>query len=146
MHFKILVVFAFTLHIYIYIYIYIYICIYIILYIYIYLIKKTMCPPGSRLSPQWLCGSSCTCAQDVYTYDNMITSILYPSFCEIWALCVSWITYGHLYICIYIYNLHIYIYIYNLHITVCMYTYIWACCVLVALCIICALVLHLSVV
>ena len=28
----------------------------------------------------------------------MITHILYPScFCEIWALCVSWITYDHLY-------------------------------------------------
>ena len=26
---------------------------------------KTMCPPGSRLSPQWLCGNSCTWAHDV---------------------------------------------------------------------------------
>ena len=112
---------------------YIYHIIYIYKYIMkTYLIMKTMCPPGSRLSPQWLCGNSCTCAQDVYTYDNMITSILCPSFCEIWALCVSWITYGDLYICICIY-------IYNLYITICMYIYIYmrvlcTCCIMYNMC------------
>ena len=34
----------------------------------------------------------------------MIPHILHPScFCEIWTLCVSWITYDHIYIYVYIY-------------------------------------------
>ena len=60
----------------------------------------------SRLSPQWLCGNSCT--WDLH-------------FCEIWALCVSWITYDHfillttiLYMYIYMYIcIYLYIYIYS---------------------------------
>ena len=53
----------------------------------------------------------------------MITHILRPSCCyEISALCVSWITYDHLYfiyIYIYIYiHTHIHVYIY-----ICMYVY-----------------------
>ena len=33
--------------------------------IYIHAIIKTMCPPALRLSPQWLCGNSCTWAHEV---------------------------------------------------------------------------------
>ena len=51
----------------------------------------------------------------------MITHILRPSCCyEISALCVSWITYDHLYF------IYIYIYIYThtfMYIYICMYVY-----------------------
>ena len=58
----------------------------------------------------------------------MITYILCSSCsCEIWALCVSWITYDHLYTT-YIYiiyrYIYIYIYVYILYILyICMYIY-----------------------
>ena len=47
-----------------YIYIYIYIYMYIYIYIYIYICNHENNVP-SRLSPQWLCGNSCTWAHDV---------------------------------------------------------------------------------
>ena len=31
----------------------------------LYVIMKTMCPPFTRLSPQWVCSNSCTWAHDV---------------------------------------------------------------------------------
>ena len=64
----------------------------------------------SQLLPQWLCGNSCTWEHDVQlhiagtnepkecsrSYARIVRG---PScFCEVWALCVSWITYDHLYI------------------------------------------------
>ena len=100
---------------------------------------------SSWLSPQWLCGSSCTWGHDVH-YVHLVpncmscrkatvliagrahcfhdcTYILRPSCsCKIWALCVSWITSGHLYKYIHYINIythtnththtHIYIYMY----------------------------------
>ena len=56
----------------------------------------------SRLSPKWLCGNSCTWTRDVRLHIACISKSrsnkLSPScFCEIWALCLSWITYDHLY-------------------------------------------------
>ena len=51
------------------VYIYIYICIYIYIYIYVYIyiyIYTCICNHENNvpswLSPQWLCGNSCTCA------------------------------------------------------------------------------------
>ena len=75
-----------SIHIYLYIFIYIYIYIYICIcmYIHIYICYHENNVP-SRLSPQWLRGNLCTWARD-------------DCFCEIWALCVSWITYDHLYV------------------------------------------------
>ena len=35
------------------------------MYMYIYSIMKKVCPPW--LSPQWLCGNSCTWGHDIYT-------------------------------------------------------------------------------
>ena len=56
----------------------------------------------SRLSPKWLCGNSCTWARDVRLHiactSKSRSNKLSPScFCEVWALCLSWITYDHLY-------------------------------------------------
>ena len=60
------------------------VCIYIYIYIYIYNHENNM---PSRLSPQWLCGNSCTWAHDVRLGGHivfMITYILRSScFCEI---------------------------------------------------------------
>ena len=57
-----------TIYIYIYLsinlYGYIYICVYII-YIYICIYIKQC---AQRLSPQWLCGNSCTWAYDVWLH------------------------------------------------------------------------------
>ena len=114
----------------------------------------------SRLSPQWLCGSSCTWAHNVRIHHVpkcmschkaivVITGrahcfhdyiyILRPScFCEIWALCVSWITYDHFYIYKYIYNIYIHICI---HIYMCIYIihmyiiYMYTCIITAWLCI-----------
>ena len=58
------------------------------IYIYIHICHHENNVP-SRSSPQWLCGNSCTWAHE---HNNSINT------------CVSWITYGHLYICIYIYT------------------------------------------
>ena len=93
---------------------------YIYIYIYIYICYHEYHVP-SRLSPQWLCDNSCTWAHEPYII-FMITYILRSScFCEIGALCVSWITYDHLYIYVYIYiYVCIYIYIY-------VYIYIYIC-------------------
>ena len=101
-------------HILIYIYIHIHTYIYIHVYISIYICYHEKNVP-SRLSPQWLCGNACTWAHTLEPYIMcpsawvfiffMITYILRSScFCEIWAHCVSWIAYDHLYIYIYIYQ------------------------------------------
>ena len=77
------------------------VCVYI--YIYIYAIMKTMCPLG------------------YHHHGFVATHALASCFCEIWALCVSWITYDR-FIYIYIYILHIYIlHIYILHIYIYIY-------------------------
>ena len=52
------------IYIYIHIYIYIYTCIYIYIYIYIHICNHEN-NVLSRLSPQWLCGNSCTWTHDV---------------------------------------------------------------------------------
>ena len=64
-----------------------YIALYYIAYIYhIYVIMKTMCPSGYHHN-----GIVAT-----HALGHMITYMLHSSsFCEIWALCVSWITYDH---------------------------------------------------
>ena len=68
--------------------------------------------------------SVCKKKKYIYIY------ILCSSCCEIWALCVSWITYDHLYTYIYIY---IYIYIYSICI---LYIYDMYCIIYMILCII----------
>ena len=82
------------------------------LYIYIYIIMKTMCPSGFHhngfvVTPalghmmHMRCYKSIVVTTEKHTV--FITYILCPScFFEIWALCVSWITYDHLYIQYYI--------------------------------------------
>ena len=55
-------------------------------------------------------------------HDNIYIMILCSScFCEIWALCVPWITYDHLYIIWYMYN----IYMIYIHTYICIYIYIY---------------------
>ena len=79
----------------------------------------------SRLSPQWLFGNSCTWAHDVQLHiagtnePKSAQYILHPScFCEIWAFCVSWITYDLLlYMCM---CLSLYMYV-CICICICMY-------------------------
>ena len=76
----------------------------------IYVIMKTMCPPGYRHN-----GFVATHALGhmIYSYtllvpmnqrvlnklskEHNISAKCSSCFCEIWALCVSWITHGHLY-------------------------------------------------
>ena len=72
---------------------------------------ETMCPPGyhhSGFLAIFVIMRRANCFHDcIYLWSS-------SCFCEIWALCVSWITYNHLYvyICIYIYIYIIYIYLY----------------------------------
>ena len=47
-------------------YVCIYLCIYMYIYIYIYIFNHENNMPF-WLSPQWLCGNSCTWGHDVYT-------------------------------------------------------------------------------
>ena len=69
--------------------------IYIYIYIYIYSIMKTICPPGYHHN-----GFVATHALGDMMY-------IHPScFCEIWALCVLWITSDHLYKYIHYINIH----------------------------------------
>ena len=80
---------------------------------------QTMCQPTvqSRIlcdhQPYIMCPSTWVATKSLWWYPGghivfMMTYILCSScFCEIWAFCVSWITYDHLHIYIYIY---IYIY------------------------------------
>ena len=75
-----------NIYIYIYIYICMYVCMYLCMYICIYSIMKTICPTGYYHN-----GFLATHALG----DMMYTP---PScFCEIWALCVLWITCDQLY-------------------------------------------------
>ena len=80
-----------------YIYIYIHICniyIYIYIYVYIYVIMKKISPPGYHDDNGFLATHLDTWGHIVF----MITYILHPPwFCEIWALCMSWITGDHSY-------------------------------------------------
>ena len=66
------------LHTYIYVYVYIYI--YINIYIYIYICNHESNMP-SRLSPQWLCGSSCIWAHDALghtlCFGSLMTTYIY---------------------------------------------------------------------
>ena len=76
---------------------------------------QTMCPPTvqSRIlcdhQPYIMCPSTWVATKSLWWYPGghivfMMTYILCSScFCEIWAFCVSWITYDHLHIYIYIY-------------------------------------------
>ena len=74
---------------------------------------ETMCPPGyhhSGFLAIFVIMRRANCFHDcIYLWSS-------SCFCEIWALCVSCITYNHLYvyICIYIYIIYIFIYIYML--------------------------------
>ena len=73
-------------------YIYIYMYIYIYVYIYIFICNHENNVP-SRLSPQWLCGN----LLGGHTVFMIAYKLRSSCFCEIWALCVSLITYDHLY-------------------------------------------------
>ena len=120
-----------------YIYIYILIIYYIYIYIYVYIVQwKNKCTWAYDVRRKvWThdaLGRSCHKVIVVITgrahcfHDCIcIKPTLRPSyFCEVWALCVSWITYDHLttyiyiyiciYMCIYVYIcIYIYIYIYT---------------------------------
>ena len=63
-----------------------------------------------------------SCYKDIVThcFHDYIYTLRTSCFCEIWVLCVSQITYNHLYICIYLYiyiyglkYIYIYLYIYT---------------------------------
>ena len=92
---------------------YISIYIYVYIYIYIYILSWKQCAL-SVITPMALpkC-MSCHKAIVVIPGGHIVFIITYilhsPRFCEIWELCVSWITYDH-YMYIYIY---IYIYIFR---------------------------------
>ena len=87
---------------------------------------ETMCPPGyhhSGFLAILVIMRRANCFHDcIYVWSS-------SCFCEIWALCVSWITYNHLYvyICIYIY---IYIYILYIHLYIYIYMLSWKQCAL----------------
>ena len=69
-----------------------------------YVIMKTMCPPGYH--HHGFVANPCTWAHDNWEGTFFRDNILHSScFCEIWPLCVLWITYDHLYVCIYIWTL-----------------------------------------
>ena len=123
------------------------------IYIYIYIFNRENNVP-SWLPPQWLCGNSSTWGHDAHHVHHVskcmschkyivvitgrvhcfhdCTYILCPScFCEIWALCVSWIISDNLYkymhyinICTNILYIYIYTFIYK-HIYVYTYIYIY---------------------
>ena len=86
------------------------------------------------MQPYIMCPSAWVATKPLWGWPEqhivfMIAYILRSScFCEIWALCASWITYDHL--CIWIYVLYIlyiyYIYIYIYHIyDIYIYAYIY---------------------
>ena len=79
---------------------------------------ETMCPPGyhhSGFLAILVIMRRANCFHDcIYVWSS-------SCFCEIWALCVSWITYNHLYVYICIY---IYIYIYYIYIYIYIYIYV----------------------
>ena len=90
------------------------------------------------MQPYIMCPSAWVATKPLWGWPEqhivfMIAYILRSScFCEIWALCASWITYDHLCIWIYvlyilyIYYIYIYIYIsYIWYIYICIY--IWTC-------------------
>ena len=125
-------------------YIYILIIHYIYIYIYVYIVQwKNKCTWAYDVQRKvWThdaLGHSCHKVIVVITgrahcfHDCIcIKPTLRPSyFCEIWALCVSWISYDHwttytyIYIYIYIY-IHIYMYMYiYIYVYICIYIYIY---------------------